>query len=181
MTANELNKLFELAQKGDLRAEALLFARLNERFRYIAAQRIWNRVEAEEVVQYAMLIIAREYKTLTVTASFAAWAYKVLDNRLHTYMRSYRTDQRRINPNPALLDAAESVSEDLDLRRRLSECLRMMCQTNRQYARVLNYFGQGYDATEICSRMHLKQNSFYSMLRRGRAMLLKCLETGRVK
>lgn len=179
MTASQLNELFDSAQKGDPLAQDQLFAHLTERFRYIATQRIWDPTEAEDVVQNAMLIICREYRTLTVTASFAAWAHKVLDNRILTHTRSARGEKRRIEHDPTVLETVSTVAEDLELRRRIIDCLRAIGRINRQYARVLNHQSQGYDSEEICTRMHLKRNSFYSLLRRGRGMLWNCLESGK--
>jgi len=180
MKASRFNELFECAQKGDSIALDQLFAHLSERFRYVATQRIWDPIEAEEVVQSAMLIVCREYRTLTITASFAAWAHKVLDNQILTYMRAVRGDQRRLERDPTALETAEAAGDDQLLRRRIIDCLNIIGQVNRQYARVLNHHSQGYNAMEICDRMRLNRNSFYSLLRRGRAMLLKCLETGKV-
>jgi RNA polymerase sigma factor (sigma-70 family) len=179
--AADLNTLFEHARSGDSAAESELFSYLLERFRYLAALRIWDPMDVEEVVQGAMLIICREYKTLEITASFAAWAHKVLDNRIRTHVRSMRGHERRIDSNTEMVEACQATAEDLDLRRRLIDCLRMICRANRQFARVLNFHSQGYQTEEVCERLRLPKNSYYSLLRRGRMMLSKCLESGKVK
>jgi RNA polymerase sigma factor (sigma-70 family) len=179
--ASDLNTLFDRAKSGDSGAESELFSYLLERFRYLAALRIWDPMDVEEVIQGAMLIICREYKTLEVTSSFAAWVHKVLDNRIHTYTRSVRGYKRRIDSDTDVVEAAPATTEDLDLRRRLIDCLRTICTANRQFARVLNFHSQGYQTEEVCERMRLPKNSYYSLLRRGRMMLSKCLESGKVK
>jgi RNA polymerase sigma factor (sigma-70 family) len=179
--ATDLNTLFEHARSGDSAAESVLFSYLLERFRYLAALRIWDPMEVEEVIQAAMLIICREYKTLEITSSFTAWVHKVLDNRIRTHVRSIRGRERRFESDTDMVEASQALTEDLDLRRRLIECLRMICTANRQFARVLNFHSQGYQAEEVCERMGLPKNSYYSLLRRGRMMLSKCLESGKVK
>jgi RNA polymerase sigma factor (sigma-70 family) len=181
VTSKELNELFENAQTGNIAAEKQLFLHLTERFRYLAALRIWDSMDGEEIVQSAMLIIFREYRTLAVTTSFAAWAQKVFENRLYTFQRSQRGSEKRLERNPLVYESAEARSEDFDLRIRLIECMKQICHINRPFARVLNWQSQGYEADEICQRMKLKKNTFYSLLRRSRAMLLKCIESGKVQ
>jgi RNA polymerase sigma factor (sigma-70 family) len=179
--ASDLNTLFELARSGNSAAESELFSYLLERFRWLTALRIWDPMDVEEVIQGTMLIVCREYKTLEITSSFTAWVHKVLDNRIRTHVRSARSYQRRIDSNTDMVETSQATEEDLDLRRRLIECLRMICTANRQFARVLNFHSQGYQTEEVCERMQLLKNSYYSLLRRGRMMLSKCLESGKVK
>jgi RNA polymerase sigma factor (sigma-70 family) len=181
MNATEINQLLNAARQGDAASEARLFTYLTERFRALTALRIWDPEEVGEVVQGAMLIICQEYKTLEISSSFAAWAYKVLENRIRTHTRSGRNYRSRVVNNDIAVEGAATVAEDLELRKRLTDCLRLICQANRQFARVLNLHGQGYATEEVCQRMQLLKNSYYTLLRRGRAMLAKCLETGSVK
>ncbi|MCX6835020.1 MAG: RNA polymerase sigma factor [candidate division Zixibacteria bacterium] len=180
MTARDLNELFDLARAGDSSAEKQLFGYLSERFRRFARLRIWDPSNADEVVQETMVTILREYRALEVTSSFTAWAYKVLDNRIMTCLQSQRTRDRRMDRDTSV-EILGTSSPDIDLRRRLIECLKKVCGVNRRYGRVLNFHSQGYSTPEICERVNLKESTLYSLLHRSRALLQRCLETGDIK
>jgi RNA polymerase sigma factor (sigma-70 family) len=135
-------------------------------------------MDADEVVQETIMTICREYRSLEISISISAWAYKVLDNRILTHMQTQQVRNRRTAADPAALDTIPAASPHLELRRRLIDCLRKICLTNRRYARVLNLHSQGYETEEICRRLDLKENTLYSLLRRSRMMLRRCLETG---
>jgi RNA polymerase sigma factor (sigma-70 family) len=178
VTDHSLTDLCERARTGDTLAETQLLERLTARFRYFARQRIWNAADADELVQEALVVICREYKGLTITQSFAAWAWKVLDNRILAYIRSQAARNRRIDRDAPDADAFAAPASDPEVRRRLIDCLGRIGKVNQRYARVLNLHTQGYGTEEICARMELKPNTLYSLLHRGRAMLRSCLETG---
>jgi RNA polymerase sigma factor (sigma-70 family) len=180
VTAKELNSLFAQARTGDSTAEKRLFEYLSERFRQFARHRIWDPMDADEVVQETIMTICREYRSLEITASISAWAYKVLDYRILTHVQAQQTKCRRTATDPLALETIPAVSPHLELRRRLIDCLRKICVTNRRYARVLNLHSQGYETPEICKRLELRENSMYSLLHRSRAMLRRCLETGAI-
>lgn len=172
--------MFDRARSGDGEAEHQLFQYLSERFRRFARHRIANDPDADEVVQEAIMTICREYRNIEVAISITAWAYKVLDNRILTYLQGRRTMRQRMSQQSNALDyvPAESVNEEL--RHRLLECLKKICSANQRYARVLNLHSQGYETSHICDRLDLKENTLYSLLHRGRALLRRCLETGEI-
>jgi DNA-directed RNA polymerase specialized sigma24 family protein len=82
-----INTLYTDALNGDKTAEEKLFRYLLDRFRYSVHHRIWDKDEAEEIVQEAMLVVAQEYRGIEFQASFAAWAFKVVDNRILSYIK----------------------------------------------------------------------------------------------
>lgn len=180
MTAQDINGLFDSARAGDSEAEGRLVEHLSQRFGYFARQRIWNADDAKEVAQSAMLIVCREYKTLTVNSSFAAWSYKVLDNLIVEYFRSTHRRNQRIRPDVDLDAIPESSVADDSVRLQLLRCLRMIGTINRSYVRALNYRFQGYAVPDICRRLNLKERALYYLLHRCRTMLRRCLKTGKV-
>jgi len=74
----DLDELYTQAAGGDQHAESELFAKLTVSFRLIAHHRGWDGPDAEEIVQEALMAIARDYREITVKKSFAAWAHTVL-------------------------------------------------------------------------------------------------------
>ena len=175
-----INDLYIEACSGDQAAEGELFKTLSARFRLFARQRIRDRLDCEEVAQEALKTIFEEYRKITFTASFAAWAYKVLDNRiLASRQRSQRLSRREsysmddYDPPGGGADSVNPI-----LKRKLQECLHEVARSNTRYARALNLHYQGYGTDEICLRIKVKQNTFYSILSRARSLLEACLNKG---
>jgi RNA polymerase sigma factor (sigma-70 family) len=165
------------AKSGNKEAEKLLFSHLSERFRAFAYHRVWNRDDAEELVQDALVVIAREYRQLEVQASFQAWAYKVLDNRILAYVKRRKTERS------SLEDVADLKSgpPNYELQRQLEVCLRKLLKTNRRYGRMLSLCHQGFAIGEICERLRITRNNAYVILSRARSLLESCLQTGRIE
>ncbi len=126
------------------------------------------------------MVIYRDYREITYTSSFTAWAYKVLDNRILAYLKNKkRRNQRQVTMDHSDLTAvAKHEDFDPDVKRRLLECLRKTAIANQRYARILNLHYQGYTTDHICRRMGLTPNGFYILLSRARAMLRTCLGKG---
>jgi len=178
-----INRLHQLSLEGGRGAEEQLFEFLTARFRVFVCQRVWNDADAEEVVQEAMITICREYRQLEFETSFAAWAYKVLKNRILAYIsaRKRRFD-REVSAGDRLGNQVPAVATvGTELKDKLLTCLKKVGRVNRRYARVLNFSYQGYQTDEICRQMDLKPNTLYSLLSRARKMLETCLDTGDIK
>jgi RNA polymerase sigma factor (sigma-70 family) len=183
MPGENINELCNAARGGDAADEERLFEALSARFRVFANQRVSDKQEAEEIVQRALLTIFGEYKAVKFQTSFAAWAYRVLDNRIMGYIqRKMRQSGRneRLCENVDYSSAAMSEPNP-ELEIRLLECLRRIKKTNRRYARILNLHYQGYSTGEICRRLNLTTSNFYSILSRARSLLELCLEKGDIK
>ncbi|UCC43839.1 MAG: sigma-70 family RNA polymerase sigma factor [Candidatus Zixiibacteriota bacterium] len=158
--------------------EEELFGTLRERFEQFALRRIGNADDAKDVVQNALIVIAREYKQMEFTVSFSAWAYRVLEIRILDY---YRTRDRQVTGLKRLRadkDQFAHIMPTGDLKSRLISCLRKLHQVNRRYARIINLRYQGYQTTEICKALNLTPNGLYVALSRARSILKKCLESG---
>ena len=61
-----LNELHKNAESGDRKAEGELFQYLSERFEQFANRRIWDKENAKEVAQEALMLIAQEYKSISL-------------------------------------------------------------------------------------------------------------------
>jgi len=126
--------------------------------------------------------IAREYKTIGIEISFPAWAYKVLDYRILSYIKKKKQQGVKI---VTFADVASSqdktVEADPKLKMMLLKCLRKIGKLNRRYARIIDLHYLGYKTGEISQRMNITADAFFVILHRARKMLEKCLETGEVK
>jgi RNA polymerase sigma factor (sigma-70 family) len=173
-----INKLHDLAREGDHTAEGRLFNSLSESFRLFVQHRIWNKQDSEEIIQDALAAIAAKYRGIDFNISFAAWAYKVLENKILHYYRSKRCRESRFAQTEDGEDRAVSQAANPDLKRHLMECFKKIGQVNRRHARILNLRYQGFSTDEICERLGVTRNNVYILLSRARSLLKLCLEEG---
>jgi RNA polymerase sigma factor (sigma-70 family) len=173
-----VNSLYEAARLGDAKSEGQLFGLLYERFSGFVNRRIWDKTEAEDIVQNALAVIAREYKSVKISISFSAWAYKVLDNKILSYFGSRQ--RHRDRGFQTLTETHTSAEIDPDMRLQLLACLKKLNAVNTRHARVLNLHYHGFSTEEICEKIAVTRNGLYIALHRARTMLAMCLKTGEV-
>jgi RNA polymerase sigma-70 factor (ECF subfamily) len=182
-TVLDINELYHAAERGDSDGERQLFHELLIRFRIFALQRVWDDNDAEDVLQEALATISREFRQITIETSFAAWAYRVLDNKIMAYLKT----KKRLAGRYEHLNGTEgnqagvSDSQDPELKRRLLACIKKVGAKNAKYVRALNLHCQGYDTEEICRRLDITSSNFYAIMSRARSLLELCLETGDIK
>jgi RNA polymerase sigma factor (sigma-70 family) len=175
-----INNLFSLAREGGEAEREQLFDLLRESFCLVAQLRVWNRDDSEEIVQEAMATVAAKYRDLDFKGSFAAWARKVLENKIGDYYRKRKTRAAMFDRIPDAHAVPASSNTDPTLRMRLLDCLKKISAVSNRYARILSLRFQGYEVDEICARMNLNRNRVYLAVSRGRAMLRTCLDTGEI-
>ncbi len=177
-----INDLHNEARLGGQAAEDRLFKHLSERFSLFVHRRVWNEQDGGDVVQEALMTIAREYRKMEYTVSFSAWAYKVLDNKILSYIKKKKlTGVRESAMNDDDIAQRLAAVSDTSLRSQLLGCLKKLNEVNQRHARVLNLKYQGFSTEEICSKVRVSRNAFYIVLHRARAALEACLNTGDVK
>jgi RNA polymerase sigma factor (sigma-70 family) len=154
---------------------------LIERFERFAKQRIWDNNEVDDIVQSAMEVVAREFRSIEIDISFTAWAYKVLENKMLNYFSSKKRERSRFEPLSGISGQESSYQQDPILKSRLLNCLKKLNNKNSRHARVVNMRYQGYNTEEICEKMGLSRNGIYILLSRARKMLENCLKTGEIK
>lgn len=174
-----LVNLYMAASTGEKGAEKQLFSYLTVRFRAIAYLKIGNRHDAEEIVQDALMVIAKEYKKQEFEKSFISWAYRIFDNRILGFIgrKKRRADLDKRAQNDGTL-GPPAMNPDPNFEIQLSDCLEKVKATNDRYAKILALHYEGYDTEEICQELKLSPGNLYMILSRARAMLKRCLDTG---
>lgn len=180
MVKIDINSLYQEALSGDRSHEDSLFEALSVRFRFFARQRIWDELDAEEAAQEALMTVFREYKKITISASFSSWAYKVLDNKILTYVQKRRRETERRGNLMESHSNQTGISDDPEFKRRLLTCLQKIASSNLRYARILNLHYQGFTTDDICARMDISAGNLYTTLSRARSLLEFCLDRGDV-
>jgi RNA polymerase sigma factor (sigma-70 family) len=169
-----LNELHTRARGGDKAAEDELFRILSERFRIFVHHRIWSAEDGEEIVQEALMTVAREYCQTEIRVSFAAWAHQVLQNRILAYIKAKKGRESLIARSAVEYDEP-AWNPDPESKRRLIDCLRKVYKVNVRYARVLNLHYLGFSRHDICRKLDLTANAYYVLLSRARDGLRDCL------
>lgn len=168
-----INELHKLAVNGGRDEEENLFHNLSVRLLYLAKRRVIDEGDARDIVQDALVTVMKEYKKIKFTTSFAAWVYKVLENKILNFQKTgaRRADilSRKTSEN------SHHILFDSELEPVLLDCIRKVASANRQYARIINLYFQGYTTEEICEKLQISPNHSYVTLFRARAMLEKCM------
>ncbi len=171
----DLNEIYTRARE-DLKCERELFDHLTDSFGLFVRQRVRNREDCEEIVQEALGAIARSFKTISIETSFAAWAYRILENKLRDY---YRRKQRRAGREVALEEASEASGSwvpNPQLIHNLRTCLDRLSKANPKYAQILSAHLEGSTVEEICEVLKMSKNAVYLVLSRARKALRACLD-----
>ena len=173
--SSQINSLYHQVQAGDKPSESRLFELLLDRFRLIAIQRIWNRQDAEDIVQKALMKVISGYRTIEIRTSFTAWALTVLEYQFQSYLQTKKRQKGR-EAEPELIDVeSDYAPPDPSLKRRLLDCLKLIGRGNRRYARILNLHHQGFSKDEVCERLKMSLEQSYVVLSRSRSLLRDCL------
>ena len=176
----DIETLFTMAQDGDEVARDELLCRLRERFKLFLHHRIWDRNDAEDILQDALMTIEQKYRHLEIEKSFAAWAHKVLINQVYQYYRKKGIQGDKLTQLELQTDGRQLSSSGSDLERQLRDCLRKLNRVNKRHARIINLHYLGYTTEEICQKFNICPNNLYLLLFRARAVLKRCLETGAI-
>jgi RNA polymerase sigma-70 factor (ECF subfamily) len=172
-----MNHLLSSALAGDRDAEERLFEILRARLMSIAKRRVWEKEAAEDVVQQTCLTVLEKYKAQECPGGFEVWVNAVLRMKIGNYLQSKKVSQQRFAYESSDRQASEP---SVDLEARLVDCLRRIVRVNQRYGRVLSLSYQGYRSAELCSRLGVTRSNLHTILSRGRALLTRCLETGKV-
>lgn len=127
------------------------------------------------------MVVFQKYRAINFETSFAAWAHQVLQNEILKFYRSQANRAKILVRDHDDSVSASTWNSDLELKRRMLECIKKICGAYIRYARILNLKYQGYTGEEICERLAITPNNFYSMVSRARSLLDTCLETGDVR
>ncbi len=171
-----MDKILEMARKGDKSAEQELFQLLRVRFEFLAKRRL-GRDEAEDVAQDACVTVLQKYKLSAHSGNFEAWAYKILRNKIGNVLQHKMVEKDKLvseEDHMRLEKTSQQPADNLRMQKLLS-CLREMIKTYPRYARVLNLVHLGYDCREISGLLQINPNNLYVILNRSRKILRDCI------
>ncbi|MCP4703981.1 MAG: RNA polymerase sigma factor [candidate division Zixibacteria bacterium] len=174
----DINKFYIDAKNGSKKAEEQLFEFLTARFRLFVQRKIWNQGDGEELMQEALMTVFDKYKDVEKINNIAAWAHKVLNNKILNYFKTKALHENKLGELEQKAIGNKPISHDSTLELQLLDCLKKIGSINNRHARILNLHHHGYSVVEICEKLALTRNNLYSVLSRARSMLEHCLEKG---
>ena len=174
----DIDKSYLAARNGDKKAEEQLFQCLTARFRLFVKRKIWNQGDGEELMQEALMTVFDKYKDIEQIDNIAAWAHKVLNNKILNYFKTKALHESKLSELERQTISNKPVIPDSTLELQLLDCLKKIGSINTRHARILNLHHHGYSVEEICGKLDFTRNNLYSVLSRARSMLELCLEKG---
>jgi len=167
--------IIEACQKGDRKAQNLLFERHQGLLFGVCLRYAANEAEAEDMFQEGMLTIYQKLYKYKPTGSFTGWLKKVMVNSCLQVLRSRKNiftvtlmdNQLNI---PHEIEAYESpISEDM--------LLTFIQQLPIGYRTVFNlYVVEGYTHVEIGEHLGISSNTSKSQLSRAKKQLRALIE-----
>jgi DNA-directed RNA polymerase specialized sigma24 family protein len=122
--------------------------------------------------------VAEQYREVRIDTSFAAWAHKIMENRLLGYIQRRRREKGRSVSSDSEEFLPGTWVPDPTLRMKLLVCLKKLGLANRRYARIINLHHFGLSRKEVCEKMNMNPGQSYVVMSRARAMLKECLDKG---
>jgi RNA polymerase sigma factor (sigma-70 family) len=177
----DVNELLIKARDGDLASETQLFQYLTTRFRHFAKRNIWNSEDCEEIVQEALMTVSDKYKEIDYTSSFIGWAHQVLQNKIMNFHSKKKRQSELQKVYEKKVGHLSPDHADYEFEQQLIQCLNELNRRNKRYARAVNLAYQGFTAEEICRKLDVTRDNFYSILSRSRSLLLLCLKKGTIE
>ncbi len=174
----DIDKSYLAARNGDKKAEEQLFQFLTARFRLFVQRKIWNQGDGEELMQEALMTVFDKYKDVELIDNIAAWAHKVLNNKILNYFKTKVLHESKLSELEQKTIRNKPIVPDSTLELQLLDCLKKIGSINNRHARILNFHHHGYSVKEICEKLVLTRSNLYSVLCRARSMLELCLEKG---
>ncbi|MCP4704969.1 MAG: sigma-70 family RNA polymerase sigma factor [candidate division Zixibacteria bacterium] len=176
--AFNINILYADFLNGDKTAENKLLSHLTVSFRLFTKHKIWDEHDSEEIVQDALMTIIDKCRKIEFEASFAVWAYRVLNNKIMNYVTTKQTRKRLTEQHGSFNNRPSYQCHNVELKIRLKECFNKINKINSDHARILNLKYQGYSTDEICKILKITRNNMYVKLSRARTALEICLKKG---
>ena len=165
---------------GDDRYEAFVqvFARHEADLRRFIRSLVPTRVDADEVVQQAALVLWRKFEDYDRETDFMKWACVVARFEALAYRRKMARDRLVFREDVFDLLASEGVEEAEERQAEqnaLEECLGTMSEKQRHFVTLA--YTPGVKVKELAAQAESTAAAFYMRLKRLRRQLMSCVES----
>ena len=167
--------IIEACQKGDRKAQNILFERYQGLLFGVCLRYAANEAEAEDMFQEGMITIYQKLYKYQPTGSFTGWVKKVMVNNCLQVLRSKKNIftvtlmDNQLNIADEIEESDSPISEEM--------LLRFIQQLPIGYRTVFNlYVVEGYTHVEIGEHLGISANTSKSQLSRAKKLLKTLIE-----
>ncbi len=148
----------------------------SHRFTFILRAAVYNRADAEDLLQETASLAWRKFDTYQPNTKFNQWLYKIAYNLIGDYYQRARRNKICLSDEALAMVAgtAESVShqaaEYLEI---LEQCLQKLPQSDREI--IVRRYRQGATNRSLASALGLSESKFSRTLSRIHILLMTCI------
>lgn len=161
---------------GRVEGFGVLVDRYQERFFRFAVGMVHDHDAAEDVVQDSFVSMYSKLDSCQDRSRFESWAYQILRNRCHDYLKDIRRGHETLEDAPPLASSIGSPEPELErseLRARLRRALAELPEEHREAFLLKHLEGRTYD--EIAEMLDASTSAVKMRVHRSREMLREAL------
>lgn len=167
--------LVNLAQRGDVDAYNLLFARYNDKIQQIIYFHISDQANVHDIAQEVQLKVYRYLHSFKEQSQFSTWLYRITHNTIKNH---YRTVNQRLSletefaesQHHSVHQSPENTLINIEFDEQLELALSLLSNELRQCYGMHTFDGQTYEA--IAKKMHCPIGTVRSRIFRARKLLM---------
>ena len=173
--SDKLSHIIKGCQKGDRKAQNLLFEKYQGVLFGICLRYASNEMEAEDMLQEGMITIYKNLYKYQPTGSFEGWLKKVMVNScLRELKKKHKHFEVPLSETHQSLEAEEETVDNPITEQHLLQCIH---QLPIGYRTVFNlYVLEGYNHEEIGQYLGISPNTSKSQFSRAKKMLRTMIE-----
>lgn len=163
------NALVKACQKGDYKAQRLVYERFSAKMLGVCYRYVHDDVEAEEIMVEGFVKVFEKIDMFKSEGSFEGWIRRIMVNEALMYLRSNKK---------ALLDSSldtllyEPESTESVNSLEVDDILNMIALLPIGYRTVFNLYAiEGYSHAEIAQQLGITESTSKSQLSRARSIL----------
>jgi len=144
---------------------------------------VMNHHDAEDLLQEVSKVVIRCWSDYSAGTNFRAWAREIARRRVLAHVRSRDKYQARFPlVDPIILESLDAAAEELEQepdvvsqrRRAMRECQEQLRGTSRRV--LFHRYAENLSVDAIAKTLSRTVTATYSLLKRARAALRRCVE-----
>jgi RNA polymerase sigma-70 factor (ECF subfamily) len=176
MRATEPITLLEACKTGDRKAQYELYQQYSAAMFNICVRMMYDKTEAEDMLQEAFISAFQRIEQYTGAASFGAWLKRIVVNTCIDQLRKQRESFMSFEGVPESV-IQEDAEEDMDLILKIDEVRQAIMDLPDGYRIVFSlYLLEGYDHGEIAQILGISESTSKTQYSRAKQKLRTMLK-----
>jgi RNA polymerase sigma-70 factor (ECF subfamily) len=171
-------EIIELCKAGNSRAQQQLYQLYSKAMFNICCRMMYNREEAEDMLQESFTEAFIKLNTFRYESSFGSWLKRIVVNKCINELKRRKSDLI-LTENIPDKNAADDNGEDIETTKlKVNHVMRAMDELPEGYRIVFSlYLLEGYDHTEISQIMGISESTSKSQFSRAKQRVKEILKT----